>query len=274
MRKLIRSQTAERLKKLRTGLRHVARKQDDADAIHDLRVSIRRFTQELRVFEPWFGSKTVKRIRRPLRRLMERCGAVRNCDIAIDVLRTAGCADPKLVAGLDRERRRTSRQLAEEIEEWRKTDRIGTWRDRLKAGRAGSRERADASARRLLPAMLEDLFRAGRTAAQPDSSPRQMHRVRLKGKRVRYTLELFKRAYGKKTEPMMNSLKILQEKLGAINDCATTLEMIRRDRTAATAVRRLCGERQAEFREYWKNHFRTQERLRWKAVLSAADRKK
>jgi CHAD domain-containing protein len=73
---------------------------------------------------------------------------------------------------------------------------------------------------------------------------------------------------------MMNSLKILQEKLGAINDCATTLEMIRRERTAATAVRRLCGERQAEFREYWKNHFRTQERLRWKAVLSAADRKK
>jgi CHAD domain-containing protein len=273
MRKLIRSQTAKRLKKLRTELRHVAQKQDDADAIHDLRVSIRRFTQELRVFEPWFGEKTVKKIRRPLRKLMERCGAVRNCDIAIDVLGTADCADPKLVAGLDRERRRTSRQLADEIEQWRKKDRIGKWSDRLKLGRAGSRESADSNAHRLLPVMVEDLFRAGETAAQPESSPQKMHRVRLKGKRVRYTLELFKHVYGEQAKPMMDSLKVLQEKLGAINDCATTLEMIRRDRVAAAAVRRLCGERQAELREYWKNHFRTPDRLRWKAVLSAEEGK-
>jgi CHAD domain-containing protein len=272
MRKLIRAQTAKRLKKLRTELRDVARKQEDANTIHDLRVSIRRFTQELKVFEPWFGSKTVKRIRRQLRRLMERCGAVRNCDIAIDVLRTAGCADPALVAGLDHERRRTSQQLAHEVEEWRKKDRIGKWRDRLRLSRAGSRESADANAHRLLPVMVEDLFRAGQAAARPESSLQQMHRVRLKGKRVRYTLELFKQVYGKKTEPMVNSLKVLQEKLGGINDCATTLEMIRRDRVAGAAVRRLSGERQAEFREYWKNHFGTQESLRWKAVLSAADR--
>lgn len=273
MRKLLRSQTAKRLKRLRTELRHVAQKQDDADGIHDLRVSIRRFTQELRVFEPWFGAKTVKKIRRPLRKLMERCGAVRNCDIAIDVLRAADCAGPELVAGLDQERRRTSQQLADEVEEWRTKDRIGKWCDRLKLSRAGSRENANAYARRLLPAMVEDLFRAGQTATQPDSSPQKMHRVRLKGKRVRYTLELFKQVYGNKTKPMMGSLKVLQEKLGAINDCATTLEMIRRERVAAAAVRRLCDERQAELREYWKIHFRTQERLRWKAMLGAEDRK-
>ena len=101
-----------------------------------------------------------------------------------------------------------------------------------------------------------------------------MHQLRLEAKRVRYTLEIFEKAYGKKTNPVLASLKGLQEKLGAINDCATTLEMIREDRTAAAAVRRLAGEREAEFREYWKKHFGPRERVRWKAVLSAADGKK
>jgi len=68
-------------------------------------------------------------------------------------------------------------------------------------------------------------------------------------------------------------LKGLQEKLGAINDCEATLEMIRRDRSAAASVRRLAREREAEFRTYWKKHFGPRERVRWKAVLSAADGK-
>lgn len=274
MRKLVRSQTAKRLKSLEADLRHVAHKQKDADPIHDLRVSIRRFTQELRVFEPWFGSGTVKKIRRSLRKLMELCAAVRNCDIAIEVLRTAGCEDPALITGLDKERRHTRQQLADELEDWRKKDRVGKWRDRLRLGRAGSRESASTNAKRVLPIMVDNLFRAGQAAALPDSSHQKMHRVRLKAKRVRYTTELFEKVYGRNANPMLEALKGLQDKLGAINDCATTVEMIRRDRTAAAAVRRLSGEREAEFREYWKKHFGSRERVRWKAVLSAADGKK
>ena len=92
---------------------------------------------------------------------------------------------------------------------------------------------------------------------------------------MRYTLEIFEPVYGVETKKMMlESLKGLQEKLGAINDCATTLEMIRRDRGAAAAVRRLAGEREAEFRAYWKKHFGPREKARWKAVLRAADGKK
>jgi CHAD domain-containing protein len=95
----------------------------------------------------------------------------------------------------------------------------------------------------------------------------------LKTKRVRYTLELFETVYGGKTKQLMESLKGLQEKLGAINDCATTIEMVRRDRDAAAAVRRLAVQREAEFRDYWKMHFRPRELSRWKAVLRAADGK-
>jgi len=274
MRKLVRSQTAERLKKLEHEVRQVLHKPKDADAIHDLRVSIRRLRQELRVFKAWFASEDVKGMRRSLRKLMDRCAAVRNCDIAIEVLRAAACHKQKLVAGLEKERQRTREELARKLDSWRKEDRTGSWRHHLQVRHSSSQESAGEHARRLLPAMLDDLFRAGRAAARPDANHQKMHRFRLKTKRVRYTLELFEVVYEGATKQVMESLKGLQDKLGAINDCATTLEMIRLDRVAADAVRRLADKRVVEFRVYWKKHFGMREKLRWKAVLGAADRKK
>lgn len=274
MRNLVRSQTTERLKKLETEVRRVARKPEDADDIHDLRVSIRRLKQELKVFEEWFPPDQLKKIRRSLKKLMERCAAVRNCDVAVEVLREAGWQSPELLAGLEKERQRMRKELARTLATWRRTDRVRKWRADLRVGRSVPKESAKENARRLLPAIIEDLFRAGREAARPDSNPRRMHRFRLKTKHVRYTLELFAPVYERETDPMLEPLKGLQEKLGAINDCATTLEMIRRDRGAAAAVRRISGEREAEFRAYWKKHFEPRERVRWKAVLRAADGKK
>ena len=100
MRKLLRSQTAERLKTLDREVRNAARKPEDADTIHDLRVSIRRLRQELNVFEEWFEPETGEEHPGNLRKLMDRCAAVRNCDIAVEVLQAAGCLSPKLASGL------------------------------------------------------------------------------------------------------------------------------------------------------------------------------
>jgi CHAD domain-containing protein len=144
----------------------------------------------------------------------------------------------------------------------------------LRAAQSDSKESVEENARRLLPEMVEDLFRMGQEASRPDTSQQRMHQFRLKTKRVRYTLELFAPVYGKNTKPMLESLKGLQGTLGAINDCATTLEMIRRDRPAAAAVRRLAREREKEFRMLWQKHFGPREKARWKAVLGAADGKK
>jgi len=274
MRKLLRSQTAARLKKLDREARNAARKPENADCIHDLRVSIRRLKQELEVFAEWCEARRLKTIRRHLRKLMDRCAAVRNCDVAIQVLQAAGCQGPELLARLEKERRIAGGTLARKLEHWRNAGRIRGWGHHLRVSRAASKETAEEAARRLLPAMTEKLFRAGRGASQPNSTRLRMHRLRLQAKGVRYTLEIFDLVYGRKTKPMLEALKGLQEKLGAINDCATTLVMIRRDRDAVAAVRRLAGEREAEFREYWKKHFGPRQRVRWKALLSMADGKK
>jgi len=271
MRKLLRTQTAARLKKLDREVRDATRKPEDADGIHDLRVSIRRLKQELEVFEEWFDAEHVKTIRRHLRKLMDRCAAARNCDVGIEVLRAAGCDRPELVASLKKEKRDAAGKLSRKLEHWRSTGLVREWGRHLRVSRAASKETAGEVARRLVPAMMEELFRAGREAALPHSTRHRMHRLRLKVKKVRYTLEMFEKVYGRETDRILETLKGLQDKLGAINDCATTLEMIRRDRGAAAAVRQLAAKRETEFRGYWRRHFGSGNRARWKAVLSAAD---
>lgn len=272
MRRLVRSQIAARLKKVDREVRHVSGKPEDADAIHDLRVSIRRLKQVLKVFEKWFEAKQVDGVRKHLRKLMDRCAAVRNCDVAIEVLRTAGWKNPKLFADLDQQRKLARGELADMLKRWRRQDRVVRWSDDLRVVQADSQETVGECAQRLLPEMVEDLFRAGREAVLPESSHKTMHRLRLKAKRVRYTLELFESVYGERSAPIMDALKGLQEKLGAINDCAVTLDLVRRNRGAVAALRRLAGEREAEFRAYATKNLGPRNKMRWEAVLSAADR--
>ena len=59
-------------------------KSHSAEAVHDLRVTIRRFAQALRVFKPCFHGKELRKIRRELKRIMVVGGEVRNHDIALD----------------------------------------------------------------------------------------------------------------------------------------------------------------------------------------------
>lgn len=68
-----------------------------AEAIHDLRVSIRRFSQALRAFEQVIGKRRAKRVRRSLRVWMDAAAEIRNRDIAIELLSAAGVEEQSAV---------------------------------------------------------------------------------------------------------------------------------------------------------------------------------
>jgi CHAD domain-containing protein len=53
-----------------------------------------------------------------------------------------------------------------------------------------------------------------------------LHGFRLLTKRFRYTLELFRCCYGPGLERRIEALHTLQQRLGEINDCATTREIL------------------------------------------------
>src|ERR1700722_3736988 len=62
----------------------------DADSVHDLRVSIRRLSRALRSFAQFFPGKQWKRIRKDLSCLMDAAAALRDNDVALELLEKAG----------------------------------------------------------------------------------------------------------------------------------------------------------------------------------------
>src|SRR5262245_59649077 len=70
--------------------RRAHRSLDDPEVIHDRRVSIRRLSQCLRLFRHLLDPEPAKKMKRRLRSLMDSCAAVRDCDVALEVLNQAG----------------------------------------------------------------------------------------------------------------------------------------------------------------------------------------
>ena len=104
----------------------------DADAVHDLRVAIRRFNQSLTVFASLYPKREAKKIRKRLRRVMEVAGEIRDRDIALEVLAEAGVKpeDP-LSARIASERRLAEHALAEKVKRWNRANFSAKWRSAL-----------------------------------------------------------------------------------------------------------------------------------------------
>src|ERR1700694_1470013 len=71
------------LRQFKKHLRHTAKHPEDPEAIHDLRVGIRRLTLCFPTCRGLLESRAVKKLQPRLRKVMDPCGAVRNCDVAL-----------------------------------------------------------------------------------------------------------------------------------------------------------------------------------------------
>jgi CHAD domain-containing protein len=131
MRDYARQQTALLLRRLATVLQAAAR-EADAQSIHDLRVVMRRLSRCLRVFAPFYPPGSWKKIRRRISTLMAAAGAVRDCDIAMELAGHAGLARRSaIVSQIAAQRRKTGRDLLAEIRRWNHRDYPRQWRGRL-----------------------------------------------------------------------------------------------------------------------------------------------
>jgi CHAD domain-containing protein len=132
MQSYVRQQTADLLRRLADRVSRAAKSQDP-ESIHDLRTAIRRFSRCLRVFSQFYPDKSWKKIRERLRNLMHSAGAVRDLDIAMDLVREAGLeAQSPLLARLRDQRRDASRQLLYQIRLWKNRGFSKKWRNNLR----------------------------------------------------------------------------------------------------------------------------------------------
>jgi len=128
----VRDYAIEQMNRLLTTLAfrvHQTAKSPGADQIHDLRVSIRRFSQGLRLFGDFFPKWEVKKITKLLKRMMRLTSEIRNRDITLEYL-------AELKHGghhhrLEKERTELEREFADMVRRWMARDFSAKWRSAL-----------------------------------------------------------------------------------------------------------------------------------------------
>lgn len=207
----------------------------DAEPVHQMRVATRRLRATLALFAPLVPKPLSRVAERELAWLGTAVGSVRDLDV-LD--RAVG----DLAKRLDPELRATLGPIAVAIRERRAvaqdglTKTLGSARCRRLRARigtfAGSRLPAtpDGSlgkvAPRLLRPLLRTTLRAGRQV-NVESSPAEVHRLRVRVKRLRYALETLRGPEDKATSKMLRRLSGLQNLLGDYQDAVTQAAWLR-----------------------------------------------
>ena len=248
-------------------------KSRNAEAIHDLRVTIRRFVQALRAFKPCFQGKALRKIRRELKQIMAVAGDVRNHDIALKLLAKSKRAQRTgLQSKIQSGRREAERSMITLLKRWLERKSSLKWRTALEAAAAAgtqdnfSKAPVAQNARQMLPNIAQEFFEQGDEAASAKAVPRELHRFRLTSKKFRYTLELFTPLYGASLNPKLEAIRRGQALLGDINDFETVRNMLGQyEGTEATTewLKKRQRKRLLEFREYWGATFSKEERRSW-----------
>ena len=200
--------------------------QEDPEGLHEVRVASRRLRAVLDRVEPDLYPAYARQGRK-LKRLTRALGRTREMDVHISILEQLGRQVPGLANAAPME------HALEVIEEHRR-----------KALKAMSRDLAGLSLKGL-PQLLEvpslpDPFRAGELSravwdclepaldgAFPPASlldqedPRALHLLRIRVKRLRYTLEVLGPAFAHPPEGQLKYLRALQTALGDHHDRAT-----------------------------------------------------
>jgi CHAD domain-containing protein len=224
--------------------------------------------QAFKTFGELLDPGPVKKLRRRLHKVMDLCAAVRNCDVALILLDQVGVTGAS-VSQLKRTRGDAAEKLHRSLKKERRNrhaapDRRSHPKERdWKLGQS-----LEANLSRALPALAEEFFDSGTVALADHASYRKLHQFRLQAKRFRYTLELFEPFYGSEMASGAGILKELQDRLGAINDCATAIVILGRDRGAAAAIGKLLRQRKAVLQSYARRQLVPQKLDWWKRWLA------
>src|SRR5438067_4519913 len=128
MRDHVRQQTAILLRRLAYQVNRAAKNADD-EAIHDLRVAIRRLSRCLQLFSQFYPGRSSKRVRRRLSDLMDAAGEVRDCDIAAKLLEQSDVQrEAAMFKQLGTDRRAAVKELVAELRRAKQRSFSKKWR--------------------------------------------------------------------------------------------------------------------------------------------------
>lgn len=211
----------------------------DDEALHDMRVAVRRQRSALRAWAPHFRRKTVRPFQRALRSLARLLGAVRDWDVLLqDAQGYASAAGAvafqavlddwaaqretehaALLAHLDSE---AYQDFVRAYEEFLMTDGAG-----VKAPLADPPQPYTVA--QALPVTVWERYAVVRAyeAILPLADEPLLHQLRIEAKRLRYTLEFFREVLAPAAETAIPLVIALQDQLGQLHDADVAAARVR-----------------------------------------------
>jgi triphosphatase len=207
---------------------------EDVEALHQMRVATRRLRATIALFREVLPERFGV-LRDELQWVGHELGAVRDLDVQIDGLRAQQDVHPAesaaiqpLIAVLEAQRVAERDRLITLLD----SDRfVALEREMGEMLRSGARSDAPVVAVHqfaapVLHRRLRSVHRAGVLLAA-DSHPAEYHALRIRGKRLRYSLELFGDLYGRPARDLTDAVKQVQDLLGEHQDADVMNDWLR-----------------------------------------------
>jgi CHAD domain-containing protein len=214
---------------------------EDIEALHDMRVATRRLRAAFEVFDQAFRERALKPHLKGLRTTGRALGTVRDMDVFMEkAQRYIQTLPEEKRPGLDpllehwREQREESRKTMLEhlnsLEYARFKRNFNIFLNTPGAGELLHEEDliAPRLVRQLVPLLVYERMasvRAFETYLE-DAPIERLHMLRIEIKKLRYTLEYFREALGKRAAEAISDLKILQDHLGDLHDAQVAAQIL------------------------------------------------
>lgn len=199
----------------------------DAEALHQLRVAIRRLRTALWLFKPATKGREHERLNKELASLTRELGAARNIDV---ILASMVRGDPAR-SQLEKDRRQLYAKIVRKLGSLKFCNFII---DILAWAHAGDWRRTKKAARPLMPFAMKRLDRLwdrieGRATELAHLPVEERHHLRIDTKKIRYALEFLSeplKSGGKSPEKFVKAAEDVQDSLGCLNDLANRREIL------------------------------------------------
>lgn len=221
------------------------RKGEDVEALHDMRVAVRRMRAAAKVFEAYLDSEKLEPHIKGLRRTLRAVGNVRDLDVFQEKVEEYIKELPSehehdldlLFAVLAEEKRKSSENMLAYFNSEKYASFKREFSDFLSVPEAWAlptttekRDSLPYRVRDVLPSILyarfSDISAYSEWMEGPFVSVVRLHRLRIAAKGLRYTLEFFEDMIGEDAKTMIEELKKFQDHLGDLHDAVVAIDLL------------------------------------------------
>ena len=210
----------------------------DIESLHRMRVASRRLRAVLRTFWGVFPEKKAKKWRKAIRVIGRVLGVARQLDIQLRFLSQATHAskNPAYAAGVEilsarlkKSRAQAQKKIILVLDDVKVKKRLAGLRVYLKKSILNISEINEKEfglrVKELVLARINWLLRYEPYVARPEKT-KELHRMRVAAKNLRYTLEVLKPLYGRTIESYIRAARTIQDVLGDLHELDVWLQFL------------------------------------------------